>query len=148
MHEHYRYIVINHPCVTYVLACIGACTCTWVYMYISKFVCSRHAWMYMCDGCWGHWMDWWANQSSDLSHMHQFTAKGCSPCCSDIGSEGYKVANYPVNLQTTKSNQLRVPKITLGMCSWTNEHFPVRLYSHFSRGTKVATTEGQWLLKR
>ena len=111
--------------------------------------------IYMCthkhisNGSWGHWMDWWAHQSSNLSCMCQFALKGCSPYHSNTGSEGYKVANYPVNMQTTKSNQLRVPKITLGTCSGTNEeHFPVRLYSHSSRGTEVAMTEGQWLLKR
>ena len=27
--------------------------------------------------------------------------KGDSPCCSDTGSKGYKVANYLVNWQTT-----------------------------------------------
>ena len=101
------------------------------------------------DGFQGCWMEWWAHQSSNLSHMHQFILKGCSSCCSDTGSEGYKVVNYPVNMQTTKSNQLRVPQITLGTCSWTNKgHFPVRLYSHSSRGTEVAMTEGRWLLKR
>ena len=29
------------------------------------------------------------------------TPKGCSPCHSSTGSKGYKVANYPVNVQTT-----------------------------------------------
>ena len=101
-----------------------------------------------CDRCWGNWMDWWAHQSSNLSFVCQFAPKGCSPCHSDTGSEGYNVVNYPGNMQTTKPNQLRVPKITLGICSQTNEeHFPVRLYSHSSRGTEVAATEGQWLLK-
>ena len=40
-------------------------------------------------------------------------------------------------------------KITLGTCRWTNkEHFPVRMYSHSMRGTKVAMTEGQWLFSK
>ena len=35
------------------------------------------------------------------------------------------------------------------MCSWTNkENFPVRMYSHFMRGTNVGTTEGRWLLSK
>ena len=46
-------------------------------------------------------------------------------------------------------HQLRVPKITLCTCSWRNkEHFPLKMYSHSSRGTKVAATEGQWLLSK
>ena len=44
---------------------------------------------------------------------------------------------------------LKVPKITLGTCKWTNkEHFSVRMYSHSTRGTEVATTEGQWLFSK
>ena len=40
-----------------------------------------------------------------------------------------------------------MPKITLGISRWINkEHFPVRMYSHSMRGTKVAMTEGRWLL--
>ena len=92
-------------------------------------------------------MDWWADQSSDLSHMHQFAPKCCSLCHSNTGSKGYNVKNYPVNLQTTKLTPTNVPKITLGTCTWTNEeHFSLKMYSHSLRGTKVATTEGWWLL--
>ena len=40
-------------------------------------------------------------------------------------------------------------KITLGTCRWINkEHFPVGMYSHSMRGTKVAMTEGQWLFSK
>ena len=36
-----------------------------------------------------------------------------------------------------------------GACSWTNkEHLLLRMYSHSTRDTKVATTEGQWLLSQ
>ena len=46
-------------------------------------------------------------------------------------------------------HQLRVPKITLGTCSWTNkEHFPLKMYSHSSRGTEVAALKGHWLLSK
>ena len=46
-------------------------------------------------------------------------------------------------------HQLRVLKITLGTCSWTNkEHFPLKMYSHSLWGTEVATTEGWWLLSK
>ena len=46
-------------------------------------------------------------------------------------------------------HQLSIPKITLDTCSWTNkEHFPLKMYSHSSRGTEVAATEGQWLLHK
>ena len=42
-----------------------------------------------------------------------------------------------------------VSKIPLGTCRWTNkEHFPVGMYSSSMRGTKVAATEGQWLLSK
>ena len=40
--------------------------------------------------------------------------------------------------------------IFMYICMITNnkEHFPVRLWSHSLRGTKVATTEGLWLLTK
>ena len=42
-----------------------------------------------------------------------------------------------------------VPKITWGTCRWTDkEHFPVRMYSHSMRGTKVTATAGWWLLSK
>ena len=40
-------------------------------------------------------------------------------------------------------------KIPLGTCRWINEeHSPVGMYSCSMRGTKVAATEGQWLLNK
>ena len=93
-------------------------------------------------------MDWWAHQSSNLSYMLQLAANSCGPCHSNTGSKGYKVANYPVNLQTTKSTPTKGTQGNLGhmpLNKWRT--LPCNLYSHFLRGTEVAMTKGQWLLK-
>ena len=104
-------------------------------------------------GCWGCWMDWWAHKSSNLSCMHQFALKGCSPCHSDTESKGYKVADYPVNLQTTKSNQLRVTQDNLGhmqLNKWRTLPCKVvlslikRHWSSHDRGS-VASQEVTWM---
>ena len=65
-------------------------------------------------GQWGCWMNWWAHQSSNLSCMHKFAPKGCSLCPYDTVSEGYKAANYPVNLQTTKWTPTKGTQDNLG----------------------------------
>ena len=84
-----------------------------------------------------------------ISCVHQFIPKGCSLCCSDTGSKGYKVKTTQLTCKQLNQHQLRVPKITLGTCSWTNkEHFPLKMYSHSLRGTEVTATEDQWLLSK
>ena len=49
-------------------------------------------------------MDWRAPPGHDLSHVHQFAPKDCGPCHSDTGSDGHRVASYPVNLQATTAD--------------------------------------------
>ena len=49
-------------------------------------------------------MDWWAHQSHDLSHMHQFALKVSGPCHSDTGSERHRVVSYLVHLQATEAD--------------------------------------------
>ena len=67
-----------------------------------------------CDWSQGHSIQW-ALQGCNLSHMDLFTLKGHGPCCCNTGSDSHRVASYPTNLQTSKSHQCRVPKITLSM---------------------------------
>ena len=89
---------------------------------------------------------WWAHWGHNLSQVHLFTLKGCGPCHSNTGSNSHRVASYPTNLQTTKSHQLNITKITLSTYRWTNkEPFPVWLQFHFLRGTVVVKSEGLWL---
>ena len=91
-------------------------------------------------------MDLGAHWGHDLSHRHLFVLKHCGPCHSDTGSDSCRVASYLTKLQTTKSHQLKVPKITLSTYRWTNkEHFPVWLWLHSLTGTEVPKLEGMWL---
>ena len=55
-----------------------------------------------CDLFQGCWMDWWAHESCNLSHVCQFTLKDCSPCHSDTGSEWMQGGKLPRYLQATK----------------------------------------------
>ena len=87
-------------------------------------------------------MDWWAHQSSNLSHMQQFDPKGCGLCHSNTGSVGYKAVNYPVNLQTTKSIPTKGTQDNLGhmqLNKWRT--LPCKLYFQSLRGTEVAATK-------
>ena len=81
--------------------------------------------------------------------MSQFTPKGCSLCHSNTGSEDIRWQTTQLTCKQLNRHWLKVPKITFGTCSWTNkEHFALKMYSHSSRDTKVATTEGWWFLSK
>ena len=50
----------------------------------------------------GCWMDQWACQSCDLSHMYQFAPKDCGPCCSHTGFKWIQGVSYLASSQATE----------------------------------------------
>ena len=80
-------------------------------------------------------MDWWAHQVVIYLMCTNSLQK-------DTGSMEYKVANYLVNLQTSKSIPTKGTQDNLGHMQPNKYRTPpCKLYSHSSRGTKVDMTK-------